>query len=60
MIKLINKSIAIRYGQKTLLITLDKSWGEYPSSQFVSPNANYRFKIYNLGLFLLVFISKGV
>ena len=60
MIKLINKGIAIRYGQKTLLITLDKSWGAYPSTQFVSPNANYEIKIYNLGLFLLVFINKRI
>ena len=60
MIKLINKGIAIRYGKKTLLITLDKSWGEYPVSQFYEPNVNCDIKIYNLGLFVLVFISKRI
>ncbi len=60
MIKLINKGIAIRYRQKTLLITLDKSWNDYPSTQFVSPSTNYEIKVYNLGLFLLVFINKRI
>ncbi len=59
MIKLINKGIAIRYGQKTLLITWDKSWGEYPP-QFYSIKTNCDIKVYNLGLFILVFINKRI
>ncbi len=60
MIKLIDKGIVIRYGKKALLITLDKGWSAYPTSKFYSPETNCEIKIYNLGLFMLIFTNKRV
>ncbi len=62
MIKLhrvLTGGIAISYKLKSLIMTTDTGWLKYPT-KFYSPKTNCEIKIYNLGLFILVFTNKRV
>ncbi len=58
--KVLTGGIAISYKSKALIMTTDTGWLEYPTTKFYSPKTNCEIKIYNLGLFILVFTNKRI
>ncbi len=55
--KVLTGGIAISYKLKSLIITTDTGWLNSPT-KFYSPKTNCEIKIYNLGLFILIFTNK--
>ena len=57
--KVLTGGIAISYKSKALIMTTDTGWLKY-ATKFYDHKTNCEIKIYNLGLFILVFTNKRI